>query len=142
MVSGFRLDDFLPYQLATAAAQVSRAFADRYRTDFGLTIPEWRVLAHLAGAEAVSVREIQARVDLDKSVISRAVARMTEAGLVAKEPHATDGRLLDLRLTAEGRALFARIVPVAEAYQADLVARLGPEGEAFRKGLSRLRAGP
>lgn len=136
----FELADFLPYQLATAAAQVSRAFADRYRAEFGLTIPEWRVLAHLAAAQSVSVREIQARVDLDKSVVSRAVARLTEAGLVAKEGHPTDGRLLDIRLTAAGRALFDRIVPVAEAYQADLLARLGPGAAEFRKALSRLKA--
>lgn len=135
----FDLAGFLPYQLATAAAQVSRAFAERYRADFGLTIPEWRVLAHLAAAEAVSVREIQARVDLDKSVVSRAVARLTKAGLAAKDDHPTDGRLLDIRLTDEGRALFARIVPVAEAYQADLLARLGTEAAPFRRGLQRLR---
>ena len=44
----FDLAAFLPYQLAVVAARVSKGFADRYRAEFGLTIPEWRVLAHLA----------------------------------------------------------------------------------------------
>ena len=72
---GFELTDFLPYQLAVAAGRVSRAFSDRYRAEFGLSIPEWRVLAHLSTADAVSIREIHARVDMDKSKVSRAAAR-------------------------------------------------------------------
>ncbi len=68
----FDLSAFLPYQLAVASARVSKGFAERYRAEFGLSIPEWRVLAHLAGGDAVSVREIHARVDMDKSKVSRA----------------------------------------------------------------------
>ena len=59
----FDLDQFLPYRLAVAAAQVSRRFARRYAAEAGLTIPEWRVLAHLDGCGPVSVREITARVN-------------------------------------------------------------------------------
>lgn len=137
----FDLSDFLPYQLATAAARVSRGFAGRYRTEFGLTIPEWRVLAHLAQSGAVSVREIHARVDMDKSKVSRAAARLESAGLVAKRPNAADRRLLDMTLTAAGQALMARIVPVANAWQAEVLAMLGPDAEPFRRALSRLRDG-
>ena len=57
----------LPYQLAVLAARVSRGFADSHRAEFGLPIPQWRALVHLAHADAVSVREIYARVDMDKS---------------------------------------------------------------------------
>ena len=62
----FDLDAFLPYRLAVAAHQVSRRFAARYAAEAGLGIPEWRVLAHLSGSGAVSVRDITARVNLDK----------------------------------------------------------------------------
>ena len=74
----FDLSAFLPYQLAVVASRVSKGFAERYRAEFGLTIPEWRVLAHMAQFDAVSVREIQARVDMDKSKVSRAAARLEE----------------------------------------------------------------
>ena len=43
--NGFRLEDFLPYQLSVAANRVSRLFARRYSEAFGLSIPEWRVIA-------------------------------------------------------------------------------------------------
>lgn len=140
-MTGFDLDDFLPYQLAVAAARVSRGFAERYREDFGITIPEWRVLAHLSAAGApVSVREIHARVDMDKSKVSRAAARLERAGLVAKAENAEDRRLVALTLTPSGAALVARIVPVALDWQAEMTARLGSAADvaAFRRVLARV----
>lgn len=141
-MSAFDLAAFLPYQIAATAAALSRGFAERYGAEFGLTIPEWRVLAHLAAAGTVSVREIQARVDMDKSKVSRAAARLEAAGLLTRSENAADRRLLDIALTDRGRDLFARIVPIAEAYQAEVTARLGEDAEAFRRALARLRPAP
>ena len=134
----FDLSAFLPYQLAVVSSRISRAFAERYKREFGLSIPEWRVLAHLAGGDAVSVREIHARVDMDKSKVSRAAARLEQAGLIEKRDHAGDKRLLDMRLTAKGQELMARIVPIADAYQEELMARLGEDAAPFRAALLRL----
>jgi DNA-binding MarR family transcriptional regulator len=138
MSSSFDLSAFLPYQLAVAAARVSKAFSERYRAEFGLSIPEWRVLAHLAGGDAVSVREIHARVDMDKSKVSRAAARLESQGFIEKREHADDRRLLDMRLTDRGRALIARIVPIADGYQDELTRWLGEDAPAFRRALLRL----
>lgn len=134
----FDLSSFLPYQLAVASSRISRAFAERYRAEFGLSIPEWRVLAHLAQSDAVSVREIHARVDMDKSKVSRAAARLEEAGLIEKRENTEDRRLLDMRLTARGRDLIARIVPIADDYQSEILAKLGDQGPAFRAALLAL----
>ncbi|GAB1477604.1 hypothetical protein MASR2M74_01460 [Paracoccaceae bacterium] len=139
---GFDLAAFLPYQLAVAASRVSRGFAERYKAEFGLSIPEWRVLAHLAQSDAVSIREIHARVDMDKSKVSRAAARLEAQGLIEKRAHAEDRRLLDMRLTAKGRALIDRIVPIADAYQAEMLARLGGDAAAFRAALLLLLEEP
>ena len=134
-MSEFDLTAFLPYQLAVAAARVSRAFGERYRRDFGISIPEWRVLAHLAQSGAVSVREIHARVDMDKSKVSRAAARLEAAGYLAKHGNDADRRLVNLTLTPRGQQLVARIVPIAETYQAEVLVRLGDDGEALRRAL-------
>lgn len=134
----FDLAAFLPYQLAVAAAHVSRGFADRYRTEFGLTIPEWRVLAHLAQSDAISVREIHQRVDMDKSQVSRAAARLEAGGLIEKRENPQDRRLLDMRLTDQGQALVARILPIALAYQDEVLALLGADAAAFVGALQRL----
>jgi len=142
-MTDFDLDDFLPYQLAVAAARVSRGFAERYRSEFGITIPEWRVLAHLSAAGGpVSVREVHARVDMDKSKVSRAAARLEQAGLVAKAANDEDRRLVSLTLTPAGQALVDRIVPLALDWQADMTARLGSKDDiaAFRRVLRRVIA--
>ena len=134
----FELDGFLPYRLSVAAAQVSRRFAALYGAEAGLSIPEWRVLAHLDRSGAVSVRDINARVHLDKSIVSRAASRLEEAGLLCKSGHDTDRRLVTLELTAEGRALMRRLGRIATAFQAELIAELGPEAGALDRALTRL----
>ena len=134
----FDLSAFLPYQLAVVSSRISKEFSELYRAEFGLTIPEWRVLAHLAQSDQVSVREIQARVDMDKSKVSRAAARLEAQGLIEKRENLEDRRLLDMRLTVKGRDLIARIVPIADAYQAQLLAKIGTDAAVFRAALLRL----
>lgn len=123
----FHLDEFLPYRLSVVASRISRDFAQIYEREFGLTIPEWRVIAHLGEADSVSVREIHQRVDMDKSRVSRAAARLEAAGLITKTANPGDRRLVSLRLTPQGRELLALIRPRALAYQAELIARLPAE---------------
>ncbi len=134
----FDLSAFLPYQLAVVSSRISKEFSELYRAEFGLTIPEWRVLAHLAQSDQVSVREIQARVDMDKSKVSRAAARLEAQGLIEKRENLEDRRLLDMRLTVKGRDLITRIVPIADAYQAQLLAQIGTDAAVFRAALLRL----
>ena len=136
----FDLDGFLPYRLSVAASRISRRFAALYGAEAGLSIPEWRVLAHLDRSGAVSVRDINARVHLDKSIVSSAASRLEEAGLLCKSGHDTDRRLVTLELTAEGRALMRRLGRIASAFQAELTGELGPEAGALDRALTRLIA--
>lgn len=129
-MSGFELDQFLPYQLSVLAGRVSRGFAERYRKKFGLSIAEWRVMAHLSQTDSVSVRDIHLRADLEKSKASRAAARLEEAGLVAKRADEGDRRLVALSLTAKGRQMMAELIPLARSYEAELLAGLPAEDRA------------
>ena len=43
----FALETFLPYRLSLLSNTVSEGIATRYRTDHGLSMTEWRVLAIL-----------------------------------------------------------------------------------------------
>lgn len=137
-MSGFDLRQFLPYQLAAAAERVSRDFADIYRREFGISIPEWRVLAHLSQEGEVSVRDIEARVAMEKSKVSRAASRLEAAGYISKQTNPGDRRLVALALTEEGRSLIAKIVPLALDYQARLVTELGKDGPALALALKTI----
>lgn len=138
----FDLSAFLPYQLAVASSRVSRGFAALYRAEFGFSIPEWRVMAHLAQSGAVSVREIHARVDMDKSKVSRAAARLEVAGLIEKRANEADRRLIDITLTPKGDEMIARILPMALAYQAEVLTQLGADAAAFSQALETLIKDP
>lgn len=137
-LGAFDLGAFLPYRLATAAARVSRGFAERYGRSFGLSIPEWRVMAHLATGGALSVRDVHVRVDLDKPAVTRAAQRLEAAGLLAREIDPADRRLVQLSLTPAGAELMARLVPLALDYQREVLTALGPAADGFQAGLDRL----
>jgi len=138
----FDLTAFLPYRINAAASRISRAFADRYREEFGISIPEWRVLAHLHHAGDVSVRDIEARVDMEKSKVSRAASRLEQAGYITKAVNEADRRLLALRLMPEGQALVARLIPVAMQFQDEMLVQLGPLAEGLDAALARLDQAP
>ncbi len=120
----FSLDAFLPYRLAVLASRVSRDLSGTYGERFGLSVPEWRVMAHLAEGSNVSVRDIEARVDMEKSKVSRAAKRLEKRGLLARRPHPTDKRLIALSLTDQGTSVFNQIVPLALSFESELKSRL------------------
>lgn len=113
----FDLTRFLPYRLTVAAERLSAGLARRYRSDYGISVPEWRVLAHLAHSGKVSVRDIEKRVSLDKSKVSRAASRLEAEGYITKAVNADDRRLLQLALTEKGRRLMVELIPLAVTYQ-------------------------
>lgn len=134
----FDLSGFLPYQLTVLSERVSREFAGIYRQRFGISRAEWRVMAHLSQADAVSVRDIHRRVDLEKSKVSRAATRLESAGYVTKEVNTQDRRLVSLALTPSGRALMAEMTPLARAFEAEVMERLGPDAAGFLAGVRKL----
>ncbi|WGW03181.1 MarR family winged helix-turn-helix transcriptional regulator [Tropicibacter oceani] len=136
----FDLARFTPYRLAVAAQQTSEELARQYRDRFGISIPEWRVLVHLTQAQDVSIRDIEIRVAMEKSKVSRAATRLEAQGLIAKRAHETDRRLIRLTLTDKGRALMADLLPLAMEYQARIEDQLGPAFKALEDGLSALLA--
>ena len=142
MPNAFVLDGFLPYRLAVAAGRLSREFSSIYQERFGLSRAEWRVMAHLSQEAEVSVREIHARVDMDKSKVSRAATRLEDAGIVTKKISDRDRRLVILALTDKGEAMMADLASAAHAFQAEVMARLGPEAQALLIGLDALAQRP
>lgn len=134
----FDLERFTPYRLSVAAKRLSEELARHYRQEFGLSIPEWRVLAHLAHSGNVSVRDIEARVAMEKYEVSRAATRLEQAGYIEKKINTADRRLVSLALTSRGQDLMAELLPLAVSYQKEIEARLASAFKGFEKGLDRL----
>jgi DNA-binding MarR family transcriptional regulator len=133
------LDRFLPYLVNVLASRLSRELAGVYEARFGISIPEWRVIAHLSQNRNVSVREIHERVDMDKAKVSRAAARLETIGVIEKKVNGEDRRLVELRLTKKGRKMFAEIEPLALAYEREVLSALSQNERAtFRAVVDKL----
>lgn len=137
----FRLDEFVPYQLSITANRVSRLFAGHYAEEFGLTVPEWRVIAIVGRFEAISPSRVSEASAMDKVKVSRAAATLVARGLLRQMQDPGDGRARVLRMTRKGQKVFEAIVPLARRLESELTAGLSrAEWASFQKLLLKLHA--
>lgn len=118
------LERFLPYRLSILSNRVSRAIAKRYAKTFGLTIPEWRIIAVLGRRPGLTAKEVAEATEMDKVAVSRAVAKLVASRRVSADVHDDDGRAQSLSLTTQGETLHARIAPIALESERRLLASL------------------
>jgi DNA-binding MarR family transcriptional regulator len=124
------LDSFLPYRLSVLSNTVSSAIASSYSARFGLSIPEWRVMAVLGRYPKLSSADIALRTAMDKVQVSRAVARLLKSKRIERVRDAGDGRVWRLELTQIGRAVYAQIVPLALSFERKLTETLSARDRA------------
>ncbi len=133
------LAKFVPYRLSVLTNNVSSAIAKHYSDRFGLSIPEWRVMATLGGVSGLSAREVAARTAMDKVQVSRAIASLMATRRVQRSSDDKDGRITRLSLTRSGRKIYDEIVPLALDLEALLLSALTlKEQESFARLLSKL----
>ncbi len=129
------LERFLPYRLSVLTNTVSRSLARSYEERFGLSNPQWRVMAVLGHESELSANQVAERTVMDKVSVSRAVATLVAHGRVLRSVDPQDRRRSLLRLSRSGRAVYRRIVPLARAYERELVAALGARERRMLDGL-------
>ncbi|MDQ0315957.1 MarR family winged helix-turn-helix transcriptional regulator [Amorphus orientalis] len=133
----FKLDEFVPYLVNVLGSRLSNELGAEYGERFGISISEWRVMAHLSQHERVSVREIYRRVEMDKVKVSRAAARLEASGLITKEPSEDDRRLVCLSLTPKGHKVFSEVAELALSFEQRYLDKLSPdEAREFRRLLT------
>ncbi len=135
------LERFLPYRLSVLSNTVSSAIAAAYFAHFGLSIPEWRVMAVLAANPGLSAAEVTARTAMDKVAVSRAVAALLGAGRVRRTTAAADRRRTHLVLSPAGQRVYSEVVPMALEYERALVAPLSKRDRAVLDRLLRVLLG-
>jgi DNA-binding MarR family transcriptional regulator len=88
------------------------------------------MLAALSSAERLgplTMRELCAAEQVQPPSMTRIVAALAEAGLVAREPDADDRRVVWVRVTGEGRRLLDRSRRRKEVYLARAMRSLRPD---------------
>lgn len=115
------LENFLPYRLAVLSNTVSTTVAKAYDKRFGVSIPEWRVIAVLGRFPGLSAVEVAERTLLDKVAVSRAVTKLIKNGRIDREFADADRRRSILNLSEEGKKLHDEIAQLALQFERDLL---------------------
>jgi len=135
------LSQFLPYRLSITSNAVSGRIAQEYRAHFGLSVPEWRVMAVLGDSGGVTQRELTSLTLMDKVAVNRACKVLEERMLAKRSPNTLDGRSHLLELTEEGLAMHGQIMPLAQEMEKRIFAGLDPAEKAqFSDLLARVLA--
>lgn len=124
------LERFLPYRLSVVTNRISGALSRHYAERFGISIPEWRVVANLGRHPGLTANDVVERSAMDKVTVSRAVAALEEKGLLSREKDAGDKRKSRLTLSDKGNTVYSEIAPLALGFERDLLTALSAEEAA------------
>jgi DNA-binding MarR family transcriptional regulator len=133
------LEDFLPYRLSITSHTVSTNIARVYEKRFGLSIPEWRVIAVLGRYPGLSAVEVADRTLMDKVAVSRAVTKLIKNGRIDREFADADRRRSILNLSEEGKQVHNEIAPLALEFEQQLVQNISDDDyDKFNSVLEQL----
>ena len=108
-------------------ARQSRRHADAdYRRTIGLGVLQCRVIGMIGSQGPLTLRELCAGTDIEKTYASRLVAKLAAQGLLTKSPEA-DQRSFVITVTKAGQRAYDRIYRIAQARNERLLAALSQE---------------
>lgn len=99
---------FSLYAAARATTQAYRALL----APWGLTYPQYLVLAVLWIEGDQTIGSLGDAMQLDSGTLSPLVRRLDQAGLVTKSRSTTDERIVTVQLTPKGQSLRAEVAPI------------------------------
>ena len=124
------LEEFLPYRLSITSHTVSTNISRVYEKRFGVSIPEWRVIAILGRYPGLSAVEVADRTLMDKVAVSRAVTKLIKNGRIDREFADADRRRSILNLSEQGREVHNEIAPLALQFERELLQDIGTDDYA------------
>ena len=134
------LEQFIPYRLSILTNIISSSLSETYKEKFQLSITEWRILAVLGEYPGVSADEVSTKTQMEKSSLSRAIAKLIRRKLIQREFSQIDQRRSILTLTESGLSIYNKVVPLAVEFERQLLKCFsGSEYEQFSKLLERYR---
>jgi DNA-binding MarR family transcriptional regulator len=110
-----------------------RAAMDGLLREHGLTGPQYAVLSVLARQPLLSGADLARVCNTTPQAMTGVVSTLERAGLIERAPHPTHGRILQVRLTGEGRRRLDRATPGVRALERDVEAGLTAEELALVK---------
>lgn len=132
----YRLQEQVGFVLRKAHQRHVAIFADRIGD---LTPPQFAALAKLADVGETSQNQLGSLIAMDAATVKGVIDRLKARGLVALTRHDVDRRRLMVSLTADGRRMVERLVPLAEDITTETLRPLSPkEAATLLRLLSRI----
>jgi MarR family transcriptional regulator, transcriptional regulator for hemolysin len=121
----------LDERFSGALHNTSRAWRqalDRRLKYLGVSQASWMTIAVAAKApEPLSQSELAQSLGVEGATMVAMVDRLVKAGLVTREPSATDRRVKRVVLTADGSSLYDKVRTEAAAFRTDVLAGVDPK---------------
>lgn len=137
-LTGYVRDRCLCLHAQRAARALARRFDEALRP-FGLTNGQFSLMMALNRPEPPGMGPVAELLGMDRTTLTAMLKPLRRRGLVAVTPDARDRRQRRLALTAEGKALLARAVPVWQRTHEAIERRLaGSEAQRLRDDLRAL----
>ncbi|MGP1394249.1 MAG: MarR family winged helix-turn-helix transcriptional regulator [Inquilinaceae bacterium] len=118
------------FRLNYLALRYNTPLYDWIKRAYGLSRVEYVVIYSLALSDGGQARDISDSSGFPKPTLSRAVARLTELGLIVQTKVKGLGRNQPLNLSAKGWALFRETLPAFEAHERTMLAALSDEEQS------------
>lgn len=125
--SNLAMENFLTLKLRRLGNAGQRVVTTRYLEPFGLKPTEWRTLAALADFAPLPFSRLVEITGSDKALLSRALRQLYDRGLASSSRTSQNGRRVVCDITPAGRELFNNILPIAQQWQAELLAVLSDQ---------------
>ncbi len=127
------------YLLALATVQTQRVFSDHIGEPYELKPVEFTLLVVLLANPGAAPKQLARALRMPASNLTVLVDRLVARGFVQRQRSATDGRALELLLTAEGERLAQRVRAISRTMESDLLQRFSHgERTLLRELLVRL----
>jgi DNA-binding MarR family transcriptional regulator len=121
--------DLLTYRLLRLSNTLGLYSNRRYRKQFNVTLPEWRVLSIVALHGTTTARDISRALATDKAWVGLSVDKLERHGLVQRTSDKLDMRRTLVSLTKQGKDVHDAIMANARRRQRRLLGAL-PAGTA------------
>jgi DNA-binding MarR family transcriptional regulator len=135
-VAGLASDDELASRLRVAVVRLNRKL--RQQALAGLSPAQASALGTVNRLANPTLGELAAAEQVQPPTVSRLVASLESAGLVAREADDVDRRVVRVKITAEGRRNLQRIRSLKNAYLNRRLAALDPAEQQLAESMTSL----
>jgi DNA-binding MarR family transcriptional regulator len=105
-------------------SRLRRSAFDRCLKPLKVTRSQWWVLAYLSREDGMTQSQLAEELDLGKVAVGGLIDRLEKAGLVRREPDATDRRVNRVFLEPKSKQLIARMRKVSHRMNEQILAGL------------------